>query len=149
MGTRLVLLLATALVTGVLTALCGVDGKDYVNACEADCAGMQIDCKGSCPCKGDCDCSKSDWNPVCGGDGLTYINKCKAQCEKTEVVCKGSCPCQGINNQNEDSKVSVDEKEPDDKLDDEEIGQNPISQNFDPKEFSLKPRKTDDSESSF
>ena len=33
-------------------SVCGVDGKDYVNACEADCAGIQIDCKGSCPCKG-------------------------------------------------------------------------------------------------
>jgi len=32
--------------------VCGSDGKQYSNACMARCAGVEVQCKGSCPCGG-------------------------------------------------------------------------------------------------
>ena len=36
--------------TDSLDLVCGLDGKEYPNPCEAECKGTLIDCKGPCPC---------------------------------------------------------------------------------------------------
>ena len=79
--------------------ICGMDGKDYKTGCDADCKGVQIECKGSCPCKMSCNCTSEKWQPVCGEDGLTYISPCRATCEKVKVLCLGACPCKQVRHQ--------------------------------------------------
>ena len=34
--------------------VCGTDGKTYSNSCEANNAGIKVDCQGACPCKKPC-----------------------------------------------------------------------------------------------
>ena len=36
--------------TDTFDPVCGVNGMDYPNPCEATCKGTSMECKGSCPC---------------------------------------------------------------------------------------------------
>ncbi len=56
--------------------VCGSDGVQYSNACEAACAGVTYT---EGPCTVDCDCPIMEV-PVCGTDGVEYPNACVANC---------------------------------------------------------------------
>ena len=72
--------------------VCGVNGVTYANACQAACAGVEVDTSGECP---SCVCDINDYNPVCGIDGNTYNNECEANCAGIEIdfsgFCEGGC----------------------------------------------------------
>ncbi len=77
----------------VALLVCGADGKTYGNACEAECAGVEVVAEG--PCEDPCICPLN-YDPVCGVDGKTYGNACEAECAGVEVVAEGECnDCQG------------------------------------------------------
>ncbi len=68
--------------------VCGVDGNEYANPCEAMCAGVGYTFG---PCDdGPCICP-ADYNPVCGSDGITYPNACSAECAGITEYEPGEC----------------------------------------------------------
>lgn len=70
--------------------VCGADGTTYSNACQAECAEVEVEKDGEC--RGDCNiaCAKAD--PVCGADGKTYTcGKEEAECNGTTVAHDGEC----------------------------------------------------------
>ncbi len=73
--------------------VCGQDGKDHLNACQALCAGTTIACSGKCPCSSNPCLCPLNWDPVCGVDGKTYSNACHARCSKVSIQCEKKCPC--------------------------------------------------------
>ena len=97
--------------TRKLEPVCGHDGKQYDNPCDAECAGASINCHASCPCVARsktwwsvfglwqccvlerCYCPDK-WEPVCGANAITYKTECWAKCNNIKVVCQGACPCQ-------------------------------------------------------
>jgi len=72
----------------VVDPVCGVNGVTYGNACQAACAGVEVDISGECP---SCVCDLDDYNPVCGEDGNTYSNACEANCAGVVVASNGFC----------------------------------------------------------
>jgi cysteine-rich repeat protein len=103
---------------GVLEPVCGADRRTWVNACEADCAGVAViapgECSpgcvgnehcapdhfcgkqaGSCDAPGTCrprpDACPDVFDPVCGCDGLTYGNACEAAASGVNVAHVGEC----------------------------------------------------------
>lgn len=63
-------------------AICGADGRTYLNPCYLDClgAGKAVhwgECKHINPKS--CGCAEGK-TPVCGNDMKTYENKCAASC---------------------------------------------------------------------
>ena len=94
--------------------VCGVDGRSYGNACQARCAGVEIDHRGECrdgECSGNQDCRGDQicYPPtaqcqfpckvlcivpdlVCGTDGVTYqCGPADAHCHGAEVDHDGAC----------------------------------------------------------
>jgi len=81
----------------VYSPVCGTDGQDYGNQCQAGCSGAKPACEGKCPCKEStekpgCICMEI-YQPVCGTDGRDYSNSCKAACHNIKPACEGVCPC--------------------------------------------------------
>lgn len=89
--------------------VCCKDKKTYPNACEAKCAGAEIDTTGPCidsssatsitsttnspPVSSEsapCTCDKTV-KEVCAEDGKTYSNECLATCAGTKVASEGAC----------------------------------------------------------
>ncbi len=98
----------------VYLPVCGVDGRTYGNACQASCAGVEIDHRGECrdkqcsdnqDCRGDQICYPPTAqcqfpckvlcivpDPVCGSDGVTYgCGAADAHCHGAEVDHAGPC----------------------------------------------------------
>ncbi len=92
----------------ILEPVCGCDGKEYANACEADKNGVLKYVKGKCNPGGDDNggsntlcidklkidpnkvCPKID-EPVCGCDGKDYANKCEADKNGVMKYAPGKC----------------------------------------------------------
>jgi coxsackievirus/adenovirus receptor len=70
----------------VIAPVCGEDGKDYNNECEANCAGTKVAHPGKCHC-----ICPTVIDPVCGVDGKQYNNSCEAGCAGVEVDYDGPC----------------------------------------------------------
>jgi len=70
----------------VIAPVCGEDGNDYNNECEANCAGTKVAHKGRCHC-----ICPTVIDPVCGADGNTYDNACQAGCAGVPVDHDGPC----------------------------------------------------------
>lgn len=66
--------------------VCGPDGQQYPNVCEARCSGVQ----NARPCETACECPEV-YAPVCGLDGQTYDNECFAECLEMPIVRDGAC----------------------------------------------------------
>ena len=66
--------------------VCAPDGRQYVNECEAACAGAF----GARPCDNACECPDV-YEPVCGLDSQTYDNACLADCVDMPIVNEGAC----------------------------------------------------------
>ena len=58
--------------------MCGNDKKTYANSCEAEFAGVKVNCKGKCPCMNEKKCCSTD-NTICD---YTFFGSCQ---EKTFV----------------------------------------------------------------
>jgi hypothetical protein len=97
-----VMVSAGCVCAAVYEPVCGDDGQDYSNACEADCAGAQVLRKGPCSSSslpaGSSDGSSADscvcpmiYAPVCTKKGATRSNKCVAQCKGEKVAYEGPC----------------------------------------------------------
>ena len=99
--------------------VCGIDGGTYPSACEADCAGVDIQSDGPCAdeaCTSDAECGPTQFcdtglscgagpgtcearpdfcyrklSPVCGCDGQTYDNPCSAHAMGVSVASEGEC----------------------------------------------------------
>ncbi len=90
--------------------VCGIDGESYSNACEADCAQVEVVHEGLCEepeeCHEDLNCAEGlicredhcepcicthIYRPICGVDGETYGNACIARCAHMEVAYEGEC----------------------------------------------------------
>jgi len=72
---------------GVFEPVCGGDSRNYINACEAACAGVGVRHEGICE---RCGCPEI-YAPVCGADGRTYGNDCEARCAHVLVAYEGEC----------------------------------------------------------
>jgi len=101
-----------------LAPVCGVDGREYPNACEARCAGVgiaatgpcadecpELTCALACPagfvtdvggcqvceCLDPCLACDDIVQPICTQNGLTVANTCKAECVGEVVAYLGRC----------------------------------------------------------
>lgn len=79
-------------------AICGADGRTYLNPCYLDCLGGGKavhwgECKYVNPKS--CGCP-NDGTPVCGNDLKTYQNSCAAKCSNTQEKGQGSCGQVGL-----------------------------------------------------
>lgn len=74
--------------TDEIAPVCGVDGRTYDNACEADHAGIEVAHDGSCETA----CYEL-YAPVCGDDGETYPNDCFARAAGAGIAHDGACEC--------------------------------------------------------
>lgn len=99
-------------ICGFSESVCGSDGTTYSSQCKADCEGVSVACKGTCPCKATfsnefsaelhtgeeppSDCCPDVSNPICGTDGQTYQNENCATCKGVSVACLGGCPCGNV-----------------------------------------------------
>ena len=107
----------------IFDPVCGCDGMDYSNACNAAAAGTSVDTAGNCPvagCTTNADCAAGEFcetapgmcgttgacapipficslifDPVCGCDGMDYSNACNAAAAGTSVDTAGMCPVGG------------------------------------------------------
>ena len=60
---------------GVQEPVCGMNGRTYLNRCEADSARVPVQRKGACSL----DNCPSVFAPVCGDNGQNYDNACGAE----------------------------------------------------------------------
>ncbi len=82
--------------------VCGVDGENYFNECEADCAGVAVDYRGHClpnPCEEDADCpGDSTCEPARGVGDLRErcadpeSAECPHSCSR-QTRCDAETPC--------------------------------------------------------
>ena len=75
--------------------VCGVDGKNYKNKCEAEKENVEIKCEKACPCEvtNPTLVCPLIYQPVCGLDNKTYSNSCSAHNEGVDIKCNQACPC--------------------------------------------------------
>jgi hypothetical protein len=80
--------------TAEQATVCGCDGREHLNRCEAGRAGTGIRNVGACGQQRPAACI-NQFRPVCGRDGQSYGNACLAAQAGTEVrhqgVCKATC----------------------------------------------------------
>jgi hypothetical protein len=90
----------------VYAPVCCKGNKQYGNACEAKCAGAEIESTGECPVQhaltsttnaptqhaesAPCKCDPAV-KEVCGDDHKTYNNQCMAECAGVKVAGEGAC----------------------------------------------------------
>lgn len=90
----------------VYAPVCCKGNKQYGNACEAKCAGAEIESTGECPVQhaltsttnapaqhaesAPCKCDPAV-KEVCGDDHKTYSNQCMAECAGVKVAGEGAC----------------------------------------------------------
>jgi len=76
--------------------VCGFNGVQYSNECEANCENVFIFTEGECPeedmnASSDLCVCPAIYAPVCTPDGIQYSNECEALCENEEEFTKGEC----------------------------------------------------------